>query len=453
MLKYLPLLLLIAAFGARAEPLPADTRTALSLIIYNQDQALVTDTRQVHMMPGLNSFDITDIPSQIQPETFFIPGRRVGESGFVAAPDSYKKLWTALIGQTVTYETRDSAGGRTREKARISGVYAGQPLLEINGQIILNPDGQILLDRMPPDFHISPVLRATIEAERAENATLHLTYATRGISWSANYILSLAPDGSGSLAANATIQNNSGLDFHAAKITLVAGQPRLPLVEKREQTLSANATVTEQPQSDYHTYRLSNPVTLENEGIKQVPIALRSGIAVEKRYELNGLATPYLSVPSPADAPAAHAVVTLHLRNRTQDGLGLPLPSGSLRVYEGSGNETLLLGEAQIGDVPVEENIDVPLGAAFDVTGRTRQTAYAQIDPHRHRVAFETTLHNQKSLAVTVDLKEFFPGEWHIDRENFPHERPDAGSARWTIELAPHGEEKLAFTATLVTPE
>ena len=73
--------------------------------------------------------------------------------------------------------------------------------------------------------------------------------------------------------------------------------------------------------------------------------------------------------PTPASVPTTRILVT---RNRTAEGLGLPLPSGGVAVFQQRGGRPILVGEGSIDDRAVGEDVEIPMGTASDVRAELR---------------------------------------------------------------------------------
>ena len=60
-----------------------DDQKTVAVTIYNQDLALVKDTRKVNLKKGLNALALRDVSAQIRPETALLRS--------INAPDVYKR--------------------------------------------------------------------------------------------------------------------------------------------------------------------------------------------------------------------------------------------------------------------------------------------------------------------------------------------------------------------------
>jgi hypothetical protein len=69
--------------------------------------------------------------------------------------------------------------------------------------------------------------------------------------------------------------------------------------------------------------------------------------------------------------------VHLTFKNSHAHSLGIPLPAGTVRVYEADSKGRLqFVGGDHINHSPKDEKIDLHIGAAFDIVEERRQTDY-----------------------------------------------------------------------------
>ena len=89
----------------------------LSVTIYNNDQALVQDVRQIGIAKGRSRVEFPDVSAMIRPETlsFAAPGTGIIEQNFDFDLLTPQKLMEKAIGQTVTLlRTNPATGQETR---------------------------------------------------------------------------------------------------------------------------------------------------------------------------------------------------------------------------------------------------------------------------------------------------------------------------------------------------
>jgi hypothetical protein len=90
----------------------------LSVTIYNDNQALVQDVRQVAIAKGRSRIEFPDVSAMIRPETlsFSAPDTGIVEQNFDFDLLTPQKLMEKAIGQTVTLLRTNPATGRKRAR-------------------------------------------------------------------------------------------------------------------------------------------------------------------------------------------------------------------------------------------------------------------------------------------------------------------------------------------------
>ena len=175
------LLLSRAARRARLSPrteIPPPSQSAqgdVAVTIYNNNLALVQDTRQLDIPAGRSRQEFPDVSAQIRPETVTLTGDGVGivEQNFDFDLLSPQALMQKAVGETITLvRTNPATGAETRERARVLAANGGV-VLQIGERIeVLRDDGlpvRVIFDRVPENLRARPTLSVTV-AERARPA-------------------------------------------------------------------------------------------------------------------------------------------------------------------------------------------------------------------------------------------------------------------------------------------
>jgi len=168
---------------------------------------------------------------------------------------------------------------------------------------------------------------------------------------------------------------------------------------------------------EYHLYKLDEPATLAPYSWKQVAFLDRSGISIETKYRADiALQTGAYGAPSgPDDSIPSNVRRVLKIRNQADvDGLGIPLPSGTARVYARSGEDLFFIDSAQVEDTPREEPLEVGAGGAPFVVVKSKITdtdvsdagAFGSYTVVKHEISAV----NRGSHAVTVLFHLAMPG-------------------------------------------
>jgi hypothetical protein len=111
---------------------------------------------------------------------------------------------------------------------------------------------------------------------------------------------------------------------------------------------------------DLKLYRIPDPVTVAANSQKQVAMLEKDKVAVEMIYRQEiSAGSSQMGILAPTRV--------LVSRNRTAEGLGLPLPAGRLVLFGAGERRPILLGEGYIEDRAVGEDVEVELGPATGI--------------------------------------------------------------------------------------
>ena len=221
-----------AVAAAQTAPVQPETATRsaqgdVAVTIYNNDLALVQDTRQLALPRGRSVQEFADVSAQIRPETVTLTAAGTGivEQNFDYDLLSPEKLMDKAVGQTVTLVRTDAKGGEIRESARILANNGGT-VVQIGSRIeILDRyGGRVIFPSLPPNLRARPTLSVTLDSTASGARPATLNYLSRGLGWKADYV-ALFDEKAGKLDVQGwiTLTNTSGTTFTAAKTLLVAG--------------------------------------------------------------------------------------------------------------------------------------------------------------------------------------------------------------------------------------
>ncbi len=486
------LLLLSTIFAGPAlaqNQIPPPSQTAqgdVSVTIYNNNLALVQDTRQIDIAAGRSRQEFPDVSAQIRPETVTLTGNGIGivEQNFDFDLLSPQALMQKAVGETITLvRTNPATGAETRERARVLAANGGV-VLQIGPRIeVLRDDGlpvRVIFDRVPENLRARPTLSVTVESQRGGRRPVTLTYLTPSLGWSADYV-ALFDESAGRMDVQGwiTLTNNSGTPYANANTLLVAGavgqeqagyqgRPRPPQL-RQAGTESANR----ERLGDFYLYPLRERTTIANRQTKQVSFLDVQGSPATRAYEYrNG----WLGT---SEEPQSANSVLRFSTGRTQ-GLGDALPAGTVRVYQrdARGNPQFV-GESAIDHTPMGSDLGLTTGQAFDVKvqpvveGRDRITKeqwrttarYRIYDSAGNRLTAERDtleqdyywqtrmryrLTNARPQPVTIHVYQSgLDNGWHDTRivaESVTSERLSADTVVWHVEVPGNGSVDLTAT-------
>ncbi|WP_020181868.1 DUF4139 domain-containing protein [Methylotenera sp. 1P/1] len=451
----------------------AKDQQSLAITIYNNDLALVKDTRAIKLSKGIQTIALRDVSAQIRPETaLFKSINAVGsisvlEQNFDFDLLTPEKLLEKYVGKTVNLlKSNPATGVETNEVATVLSANNGV-VLKIGNRIETGPfngslNGKIVFDTIPANLRDRPTLTTVVNNKVAQQQTVELSYLTGGLGWKADYVAELnAKEDSIDLSSWVTLSNTSGATYQHAKLQLVAGdvnrvhpQGRPMVKTMRSDMAMAEAAMPMQEESllEYHLYTLDRATTIADNQTKQVALLSAQHIPARKELVLKG-ADYYYQGQYGEIGTKMKVGVFVEFDNTERAQLGLPLPKGILRVYkkDNAGNAQFV-GEDTIDHTPKNETVRLKLGDAFDVTADKKQTQFKVLPKPTKGInafesAYEITLKNAKKEKVVVSVQEPISGDWKILSESAPHRKANSQLAIWQIEVPAEGSTTLSYRA------
>jgi len=251
-----------------------------------------------------------------------------------------------------------------------------------------------------------------------------------------------------------TLGNGSGTSFRNTKLQLVAGDlNRVRQVFARSMDMAAKnmaavpeSSMAQESFSDYHLYTLGHKTTINNNETKQVSMLTGTAIPVRKRYVVEGQAFYYHNQSHPG-APIKDVVqVYYQFKNEAKGGLGMPMPAGTVRVYqEDSKGGVQFVGEDRIDHTPKDETLNIKIGNAFDVVCERKQIDFEKIAAGTYEVEYEVTLRNHKAVPASVEVNEPIGGTWRMLRSSFEWTKTAAWAAQFTVPVPADGTSVLKY--------
>lgn len=472
-----------------------------ALTIYNQNFAVIRETLPLDLKTGNNTVQFSGPTTQLEPDSVVlrdVAGVRqiqVVEQNYRNDAVSEGRLLNLFEGKTISFALpgRNADGSLNTVNGRIvrSGYVphyqatfrygaqyaanqanmaqgAGQPIIEVNGQLQFALPGQPIFPALGDDTILKPSLDWILYSARPARFDAELSYISGGLSWNADYNI-IAPESGDTmdLSGWVTLDNQSGKQFDQARIKLMAGDvnkvqpgngPQI-MLRASAGAINTNAPVTEKAFEDYHLYTLPQPTTLHDRETKQVEFLNAAGVVAKSVYIYDGAQFPvnygyqdlrqnqqYGTESNP------HVWIMREFANSDANHLGVPLPKGRVRFYRrDQDGQVEFTGENEIDHTPKDEMVRVYTGNAFDITGERRQTQFQSQFGNGGWLdeAFEIHLRNHKKEAVSVRVVEHLYRwtNWAITQESAAHRQTDSKTIEYEVTLKPGEDRALTYTA------
>src|ERR1700687_3791120 len=445
---------------------PLADQTDLSLTVYNSSLALVRDVRQLSLAPGESRLRFMDIAASINPAAVHF--RSMTEATKLSVLEqNYEydlldpnKLLQKFVGREVTLVRPRLASGSTEYvevKATLLSLN-GAPVGKIGNEIVTGDSYEsIRFPELPGNLAERPTLLWTLQNSGARRHRVEASYLTGNLSWNADYVLNVAKDeSSGDLDGWVTLVNYSGTAFKNASLQLVAGDIHRVVAQygmdearaMKSMAAAANAPAPFQQESfsEYHLYSLNRRTSIFDQESKQISLLNASHFSVRKVYVVNGQSYYYRQASQPG-APIKDPVQVFYkFKNEEKAGLGMPLPSGTIRVYQAdSRGGSLFAGEDHIDHTPKDETISLHIGNAFDIVAERKQTDYKKLSDRLYEFEYEITLRNHKDAPITVEANEPIGGDWEMVSSTYKFTKTAAFAAQFQVPVDKNGTSVLKY--------
>jgi hypothetical protein len=436
---------------------PAD-RSALSVTIYNNGIGLVRETRRVQLpKAGRVQLDFLSVAPTI----------RAPSVSFSAIDDPRS---VAVIEQSYRYDVLDPQTLTKRAAGLPVSLHRVHPgtgeIVRTTGQALADFTGMTPVLRtqegvtyyggvaslgfgaLPERWVSEPMLSWQLDVRRAGARDLGVSYLASGMSWSADYLLVLGKGNEpGTLVGWITLENRSGASFDNAHLAVVAGKvnlvrPDLGLLRETAPARSMKKSAPEAPVatrsslSEYHLYDIPNTSSLPDQSSKQVTFLVSNALRPKTRYVADDNLWWRMNDPQNGSTTTDSARVELRFDAKEDQGLGVPMPAGMVRVFsQDSRGQGQLVGEASIDHTPRDETVKLRIGAAADVRLVRKLVDRSRLGRlNKDMVSYQ--LRNAKSEEVEVEVIE---RAGKLDHATVPATHPDAKTTLFTVRVPANG--------------
>ncbi|MCB0701304.1 MAG: DUF4139 domain-containing protein [Ignavibacteriae bacterium] len=430
----------------------AQDRKEVAVTIYNSNLGVVKETREVELKSGLSEVLIRDVPSQINPSSVKInlDGTVIEQNYRYDLANSFS-LMQHFIDKKITL-----IGDKIIEGTLISAANNSIVIKSENGGLVILPSLEgynISLDYMPENLLTKPTLVWKVKSNSGGKKDAGLTYQTEGMSWKAEYVATLNKDDNRlDLNAWVNITNNSGGSFKNAKVKLIAGDINRAnnyqvggyIYEDRMYAKSMSAEeelVSEKSFFEYHIYELANKSDLLQNEDKQIGLFNASDIKVQKKFIYNS---------NGSNSENRKPSVSVEFKNAKDNNLGMPLPKGIVRIYKNDGEAVELIGEDNLEHTPKNEEVELKIGDAFDITIDEKIVKSTKITDKVREFEYEVTIHNSKEEPVTVEVNRNLWGNWTVLEKNIDYEKENANKITFKVEVPKEKKTTLTYKVRFV---
>ncbi len=428
--------------------------TALEdLTIFNNNLVLVKTGIKLNLKKGTQSIFYDEIPSGIDPASVILKNDNTNISLLTQNYEydiaSAEKILMKYIGEQITVHTKDNK--QLKGDLQFAGFSNIGIIDNTTKKLYVLSDKQINYIEYPgvPDnFYLKPTLQWLIGSDKKGKADFDFSYLSSGMSWEVTYnCVYNEKNEKLSITPWVTINNRTGKAFSDARIKLMAGDVKkvqeygrakggrgYKSLEFADASQSFNEMEFEEKSfADYHLYTLNQRVNVANNQVKQITMFPEKSVKAEKIYKYTTHAQKLKSV--------------IRFKNTEENGLGLPLPKGTVKMYQEdkADNQMEFIGEDRIDHTPKKEKVDLVTGSPFDIIAKT---TVLNTNNTRHSTTsdYKVVVKNRSDKKVKVFIEHYIYGDWNVSNYKAKFKKLNARTIQFEIELAPDSEKEVTWT-------
>ena len=473
----------MSLFALIGLPIALQTQQTNELTVYNQGFALVKETRMLNLRLGRQEVALEDVAALIEPSSVGITSLtdpkslEVWEQNYQYDLINTMAILDKAVGQQIKLNrilpngTKEVIVGTllSSPTAIVNAeggpqyTYNGMVLQTNDGRILLNPSGEIEVSSIPEGMISKPTLIWDLMASKTGENEVEVTYTTRGMSWTADYVLMLNDSTTlADLKGWVSMTNNSGKTFKNAKLKLLAGDVQRLMGggpggfggggARGAFAKMEDNSFKEEALFEYHLYTLQRPATLRNKEMKQLSLLEGKGVKVTKKLIIDSMTGwgQYYPSENLVGTGVMKPQVRIEFKNTKKNNLGIALPQGKFKVYQRDKSGSVqMLGEDQIQHTPKEETISLVVGKSFDVVVERKRLNFEWVsrnNPYIVRETFEVELRNRKDTPETVHVLERHYGDWRVVSKSMDFDKLDAITMKFLVPLKAGETKKVTYT-------
>ncbi|RKX20553.1 MAG: DUF4139 domain-containing protein [Candidatus Zixiibacteriota bacterium] len=424
----------------------------ISVTVYNSDLGVISEKRNLNFTEGVDTLAYTNVPSRIDPASVRF---ELSNSSQDVTILEQNYLFDLVSPEQMYKKYIDKEIEILNEKGELyTGILlvASRDAITLEDKtgeikiVMLSKISNVTFPSLPDGLITKPTLFWLYNSNIAGEKECQVSYQTRGMNWEAEYVGILdAKEKNLGLSGWASISNKSGKRYENASLKLIAGDINRATQRGNGMRLEKMSTMSAAPMAgfkekaffEYHLYTLPRKATLADKEIKQISLFDPASTIVSKEY---------LYFPDKGN----NISVNLNFKNSKVNGLGMPLPSGRVRLFKADDDGSMiLLGEDRISHTPKDEELKLKVGNAFDVKGEYKTISHNRISQSVIEEKYEIELRNHKDENITVRVEKKLYNDWEVLESNFEYEKEDASTIVFQIPVAKNGESKITLKVRL----
>ena len=296
---------------------------------------------------------------------------------------------------------------------------------------------------MMENVQFKPTLKWAIKTDiETDTIAGNLTYLSSGFDWNANYRFIVEAEGDDAqFIAEASVVNNSNINFDNMVLSLVEGELKMDNQQKTETRIMAEKSSKSFPNvsqlGDYHIYNIDSDMSLISKETLITRLYPERKVSFKKTYFFEN------NERSQKEEPLS---VEYAIPNTEDNNLGLPLPQGKIQLYQLLENGSVeFIGQDKIMQIPRNETAIVSSGKAFDVTGKRKVLNYDR-QRKSEEASISLVISNALNKSVDVRLIEHIYGDWVVRNASSNYRKIDASTIYFNLSIPSESSRTVTYT-------
>lgn len=376
------------------------------IVLYPGGISLINIMGNAELNEGVNTLTFTDFPSHnLDPATLsLIIDAEIRSQKFQDADHGLESILTQLEGEQITLVS--STGNE------ISGILLSYQSGMVH--IKTDDDRRITLPNLH-DYHLvteneqftpqnMPAATWEVYADQENVHDYSVRYMMRGLNWKPEYELHIDQNyESLDVHLNAVLQNHTGSRFDQAELIFMTGDIQLtdgprPYRADDYTRMEMAQDISREEAFEYYRYVLSGRHDIDRNEARTFTLERADDLTVRQRYR------GQLSSFGRSQNETQHFRTGFVLQNTEEYGLGFLMPAGRISVYQEYEGGQDILGQDQIRQKAVGEEVFAETGRSSDITWRERQISMEQGRHGENLEEREITLINRSDREVEAEL-------------------------------------------------
>jgi hypothetical protein len=290
----------------------------------------------------------------------------------------------------------------------------------------------------------SPEIEWVIQSDFDQNTNAEVHYISSDFSWNAiyNLIIDSSQDSSATkaeLTINAEITNNSNMNLFNVDLSVIEGTIPFNSQSNISNTLSRIATKIEDAVKigDYYSFTLGNDINLKSLETNLYPLLAKRVINYDKRYIFRN---------NERDQKDEPLNVEILFQNSDENNLNIPLPSGTINLFEKSQDGSINMLSKNIFQASHKGSLSIiSAGKSFDINGKRRILNYdRQNNSEESTISLQVI--NSSGQSIKVKLEEKIFGDWVVKESSSMYIKEDANTIYFPLEIKPNSSETVTYS-------